>query len=330
MFSPWHVLEVIHGPAAVAWIWRRHLGDEFAAFAAAFLQRGANPVRFYPCPRDCGCAHEVLPSPDGGDFVAICRCESWNCDDLQLTTEDILPLELNWPRLRRALGKAFGLAPKSSSLHLPNTQQMGSWSAAAVPVILTIQETSGGFRRVALELAARLRQPFILFAPTAAHLDAAAQELLVQIGAGFFSLDACAAFTVRGELHVARAPGELFSRFTPQPAEPPDEDAARRAFALVQKLETGRRLKPPGVLTVFRLYCLENLSVAQTARRLNCSKPTVLRRLELLRQKTGLQPRQLRRISGQFEDLEERVRDPRAARIRGRQMIYDNGEENER
>ena len=327
MSTIWPALERIPNLAAVPWVWWRHLGDEFAAFSAAFLQRAAHEIRFYPCPRGCGCIHEIIRFSET-DILAACRCESWNCDDLKLSIEDIVPLELNWPRFGRALARVFLLESKTAAFNLANVRQIGSWSAAAVPVLLCIPDTDMAFRRCVLELATRLRQPFILLTPTATHCDAAAQELLAQAGAGFFPLAAQVAFGPNGGMRATRAPGELFSRFTPQPCEPLDDDVARRAFALVEQLDSDEVVKPPSVLTVFRLYCMEELTATQAARKLHCSKPTVLRRLELLRRKTGLEPAALRRFSTHFSKVEDGLTDSRARHIHRRAAI-DDPEEND-
>lgn len=324
--TPWVALELIEGAAAVPWIWRRHLDQQFDAFAKAFLQRAARAVRIYPCPRGCGCAHEVLRS-EAGQLTGVCRCESWNCDDLPLMPEDVMPLELNWPKLSRALAGVLNLETKAARFNLCATRQIGSWSAEAVPVILTIQNTPAAFRRIVLELAARMRQPFILWSPTAAQLDATSQELLGQVGAGFFSLEAHVSLNLSGSLHLTRAPGELFARFTAQPGKPLDEDLARRAFALVQQLDSGHDVKPPSVLSVFHAYCLDELNAMQTARKLRCSKTTVLRRLELLRNKTGLEPQALRRFSPHLSKIEEDFDDSRAKHIHRRNLIDEEEEE---
>jgi hypothetical protein len=328
MSNPWPALERIPNLAAVPRVWRQHLGDDFDSFSSAFLQRSAHAVRFYPCPRGCGCAHEIIRFSDT-DVLAVCRCESWSCDDLKLSADDIMPLELSWARFCRALAQVFQLEPKIAALNFANMRQIGSWSAAAVSVMFDVPETKAAFRRGILELATRLRQPFILLAPTATQCDAAAQELLAQTGAGFFPLAAHVAFEPHGNLRLARAPGELFARFTPQPRQPLDDDVARRAFALVQQLDSDELGKPPSVLTVFRLYCMEELTAAQAARKLHCSKPTVLRRLELLRRKTGLEPAVLRRMSAHLSKVEDGLTDSRARHIHRRAAI-DAAEEDER
>lgn len=100
-------------------------------------------------------------------------------------------------------------------------------------------------------------------------------------------------------------------------------------FALVQQLDSDEVVKPPGVVTVFRLYCMDELTAAQAARKLHCSKPTVLRRLELLRRKTGLEPAALRRISPHLSKIEDGLTDSRARHIHRRTAIGADEEEYE-
>ena len=74
----------------------------------------------------------------------------------------------------------------------------------------------------------------------------------------------------------------------------PSENIAPAAFALLEKLDSGRRRPPPSIPKVFRLYCIVSLSAAQVARKCRCSKAAVIRRLNLIRQKTGISPALLR------------------------------------
>ena len=83
----------------------------------------------------------------------------------------------------------------------------------------------------------------------------------------------------------------------------PSENVARAAFALLEKLDSGRRRPPPSVPKVFRLYCIDGLSAAEVARKCRCSKAAVIRRLNLIRQKTGLSPALLRTFAPQPPSL---------------------------
>jgi len=324
--NPWAVLESLRPPTAVAAVWRSRLGDRFEAFSAAFLERTSVSATFFPCPRGCGCAHEVVHARPA-QIIAVCRCETWCCDDLVLSPNDIAVWRLNWNRLGNSLCRALELHFKMVDLNLCHTRQIGAWTSDGIPAILTIQNASSHFRLVLATLIARLRQPFILLAPTASHVDARAHELLAAVGAGFFSLETHVRFTNSGTVSALTPPGQLFARFTSVPIEANPEEDARRALALLQKLDSDQLVKPPSVLTVFRLYCVEELSAAQIARKCRSSKATVVRRLELIHAKTGLHPQQLRQFSSHFEKIEDDIAQSGASHIYRGRLIYDAEEE---
>jgi len=320
MFNPWPALQSVPGLIGVPAIWRAALGDAFTAFST-FLRACPRVATSLPCPRQCGCAHEIIRHPDGA-VVAVCRCEPWNCEDLHPAPGELTLLELNSPKLARALCHALALQPTSApSISTQPSVQVGSYSAGHVPVILTFESDPGAFGGQVAELTARLRQPFILLAPSSSPLDAAAQELLANVGAGFFSLDACVRLTPQGALEPAKSPQELFARLRPEPQEAADEDIARKAFALVEQLDSEDPVKGPSALTVFRLYCLEELSATQIARRCGSSKTSIMRRLELIRAKTGVAPARLRRLCPYFEKLEADLADSRARHIHRKGLI---------
>ena len=106
----WRCLEELRGLLAVPAGWRARLDGDFDAVRGAFLRtRPGLTASAVPCPHGCGCAHEVIQHDDGR-IVGVCRCDSWNCDDLALREEEIVLLELNWSRLGRAIS-----GPKSTS-----------------------------------------------------------------------------------------------------------------------------------------------------------------------------------------------------------------------
>jgi hypothetical protein len=337
--SPWSSLESSRGLISVPACWRERLGDDFENFRAAVLSKSPEPAKYYPCPLACGCMHEIVPNENGRErdpgpilepstfnlqlstIHAICLCPEPNCPDILLTPDDAILLELNWAKLARSLCAALNLDSKPTDLGLLNTRQIGSWSADAVPVILTIQTDHAWFRGMLLEMIARLRGRFILLAPTSRHLDAICQEMLANANAGFFPLEGNVRLTTGGVLQSVKSPGELFARFTPQPRPEHGEEVARRAFALVEQL--GADTKPPTPLTVFRLYCIQALTPARIARKLNCSRPTVLRRLKLIEHRTGVPPAQLRQYSSHLDKIEDEALDSRARKVYRRNLITE-------
>jgi hypothetical protein len=345
--SIWSSLELVRSQSAVPAVWQRHLGEHFEAFKRAFLLPRSEPARYFPCAK-CGCAHEIHEGRGSGverepgglagglrhstpdarpSVVAVCSCEPWNCPDLTLTPADIQILELSWAKLARALCHTLALNARLTELRIHNTIQVGSWSADAVPVIFTIQSDRPAFRAVLCELITRLRGRFILLTPTNDHLDATSRELLAKSDSALFALSNHVLLTPEATLRLRNtSPGELFARFTPQPKES-DEGAARRAFELVRQLEATSKMKPPSALTVFRLYCMEELTTTQIARTCRCGKTTVIHRLNLIRDKTGVDPESLRRLSDHFNRMEDDLTDSRAQHIHRKKLIYDEEEE---
>lgn len=120
------------------------------------------------------------------------------------------------------------------------------------------------------------------------------RELLETAGTVFLPLDARVVFADDGNLRSARAPGELFAQAVPRLKKPEKEDVALRALALVGRLESECPMNAPSVSAVFRLYCVEELTMAQIARRCRCPIGTVANRLKLIRAKTGVDPKDLR------------------------------------
>jgi len=126
-------------------------------------------------------------------------------------------------------------------------------------------------------------------------------------------LDTTVLLTENGTLQPTKNPGELFPRFIPEEKLP--EDSALRAFAVLKSMDTDEAIRKAPVFTVFRPYCMENLSVEQVSKKLRCSKATIINRLRAIRQKTGAAPENLRAYSAQFTRIEQSLSDPRARRI---------------
>jgi hypothetical protein len=333
----WDFLEQLPGLVGTAETWGKLIDAEesfggaglhragipFAVFQSAFLHRYGREARFVPCPRGCGCAHEVLRNHDH-TLVGVCRCENWNCDDLPLTSDQVVLWQLHWGKFGRAVRQALGLRGNLEETGLPNTVQIGGWSVEMAPVILTIQHQSERFTNIAATLAGRLGGRFLLLAPTARHVTPGTREHLAGVEADFLSLEMAVRLTPNGTVQPVRPPGELFVRFNPQSRESLDEDVARQAFALLEQLDASEGGESPSVLTVFRLYCGKEMPAEQVARKCGCSKTTVLRRLQQIAAKTGVSAAELRRLSPHLLNLKADNADSRAGRIRERSLIYDD------
>jgi hypothetical protein len=321
--KPWSALEEIPGLVAVQADWRKHTGDHLQALWSLCLQATDWLAESFPCPRQCGCAHEVIMRHDRTSAVAACKCEPPTCPDIPVTIRDITPLELSWTRLGRALCKVFGLAPRFTQLTPPTTVQFGALPPDQVPAILTIQVYPAFLRSAIAELVAVLHKPFILFAPTGNMLDVHCQAMLESCGAAFFPLATTVTLTPDGILLPARAPGEIFARFRPDPHNSVAEDVAIQTFALAKTLDSEQRFRKAPVFTVFLLYCSDGLSADHIAKKCGCARSVVFDRLKLLREKLGRDPADLRQYSSHFEAIGDSLSDSRASRIHRPSAIDD-------
>src|SRR5262249_34499578 len=108
----------------------------------------------------------------------------------------------------------------------------------------------------------------------------------------FFQLDSLCPTPSGIIASMETTPSEPIQESTNPPIQ--SRDTALAAFAPPEKAHPRRRHPPPSISRVFRLYCIDALSAAQVAKKCRCSKAAVIRRLALIRQKTGLSPIRLR------------------------------------
>jgi hypothetical protein len=318
----------MYGLAGVPALWRSWLGGDFAVFGSSFLEKRANPATSYPCAQECGCEHDLVERADG-NFVAVCTCDPWNCDDFAVLRAEAALLELNWPRLGRAICKAFECDYRETDLHLPLTRQIGSKFANAVPVVLTIQADRDDFRQVVAGVVAQLGRPFILLGPTSRFLDASSIGLLHGARADFFDLASHVTLLPGGALQARKSGGELFARFLPQTSEPASDNEARRLFALMEALESESKYRKAPVTRVFQLYCKDGLSREEVARQCGCVPSLITLRLQAIERKLGRKPAELRQFSSQFERIGESLSDDRAAHIHRKSAMDDSGSDSE-
>jgi hypothetical protein len=317
MKNLWRCLEALPGLVAVPSVWADGTGAAAAVVRTAFLRDTGRLAEAYPC--ECGCAHAVVEHEDGR-MVGVCQCEPWNCDDVALSREELKLLEFNRAKFGREVCRAFGCEPKRPPVLLPPTWEAGVF--AGLSVFLTMQYDAAGFQQGVGELTARLRQPFILLAPTGRFLGAESKALLATARAGFFDLETHLVLTPAGTLQARKPAGELFARYLPDAPEVVPEDLVRQLFGVIEKFESNRRLAAPSVLKVFLLYCGHGLSAEEVAVKCGCSKGTVMGRLKLLRLATGKAPEALRAYSPYLQKAEEDLTDDRARHIHRKAQVH--------
>ncbi|MBI1178727.1 hypothetical protein GC207_14940 [bacterium] len=309
MRSLWHSLDAL-APGqitAVPAVWRRLAGEHYEPMVNAFLRPRDEPASAVPCPHECGCAHEVIIHEEG-DIVGVCRCESWNCDNLVLQPEDIMVLELNWSRLGRAIARAFDCEPKEIDLKVRSTRQIATFGASGLPIVLTMQAERHHFRQVITELMARLRRPFILLAPTCRHVDVLSLELLANAQAGFCPLDDTLTLLPSGSLYSPQSAGELFSQYLPAEPETMKPTEAQRIFGLLQKLRGQRSGEKAPLHEVFAAVVLDGLTQRATAERCGCSLGQISTRVGELESRFGLPIQQLRAYASPILEMDRTVK----------------------
>jgi DNA-binding NarL/FixJ family response regulator len=323
MANVWRSFEDMPGLIAVPAGWQRCVGEDFDAFRAAFLVSTGRQAKSFPSPHVCECSLRVCRHRDGS-IVAVSECGSTGCGDMQITGADVMLWGVSWKKLGRAVAQGFDCDVKDVELGVAGTRQIGSFGAAGLPVVLTIQHEEGQFGSAVRQLVGQIGAGFVLLAPTSRFMNGNSRGLLEKAGAGFFDLEGHISLTAQGSLRARKSGVELFGRFLPKDTEPVPEDVARQAFQLIEQLDSEQVIKPPSVLAVFRLYCDEGLSAEEVARRCGCSKGTVINRLRLIREKTQMEPDELRRFSSQFEKIEDDIRESKAAYIHRKGMIDDS------
>ena len=100
---------------------------------------------------------------------------------------------------------------------------------------------------------------------------------------------------------------------------------ARAAYALAWKLRDNARTRTAKLFDVFQFYVVQALTVAEVAKRCDCTEETVFVRLKTLRQAFGRHPRELRQYSSHFEQIEKSMSDPRARQTNRRGAIDGTG-----
>jgi hypothetical protein len=313
--------------SAVAEEWRRGLGDDFASFREAFLQKTTRRAESHPCPDGCGCSHEVRPD----SLVAVCQCDPPDCEDFAVAEADLVIWELNSLSLARALAQSLGVRAQVEPAGIAGVWEIGCVNGAAVPVFLSVQEAREDFRAGIAELAERIAGPFMMVAPTGTFLNSATRRMLAG-GSMFLDLETQVTLNGNGTLSASKRARDQIAALVPKEEEDLSDEALRKAFAqilLAAKAQPGSIEAP--IKDVFDLYCMKDLSSRQTAAKLNCSKATIINRLaEIQKLCGGVKPAKLRDHKPFFERMEKDLADPRARRIRRKDAAQGDDPADER
>ena len=325
MNAVWAFLEIAGGVGAVTQSWKKRLHDgEFEPFRQAALRRLPNPATQYPCPRGCGCAHRVVRYPDNAGVVAVCHCDPCRCDNIPITEKDLVLYAPDLATIGRSVVRAFGFHAREKEVGIFGMLQIGAFTDQAIPVILSVQSDRRSFAARVCEVVARLRQKFILVAPTATFMDSTTQSILAGVGALFIPLDASVRLTAAGALQTVKPPLEILEPIVP-PHAPTDEEVVAAALGLIHQLDNTPKAQKPTHSEFFRLYCFEGLSLEQIKKRVKCSLGTVSNRKRRCEDVLGPPLERFRQHGALVDILEKQRKEARAQYVHSRAGIYDDG-----
>jgi hypothetical protein len=358
----WSSLEILSTQAALLLEWQQALEDEFTG-ARAFLRPTQQQSESYPCvhPVSCGCRHRVVfETPD--EISAICDCEEAGCDPILLRAEDLIVYALNGEMVATAVREALQFdESERGDVGESRSCLIGTWGVRRSRVFFYVPLSENGLLNEIDRLCLVSSEPFILLTPTSRFCTPMVQRALRRHGSAQMGLAGVVALTEPGQLELTPSAkpivkallgdfGKRIAEGTPleraihrvekklntiaknrAPSESAaiSEDVARQALEIVKKLDTGRPMKKPSLLTVFRLYCINEMSAAQIAGQCGCSKGTVIDRLNVLANRVGMPLAQLRTYSPQFERTEKEIDDWRARRIDRQDLAHGSEDDDE-
>ncbi len=329
-----------------------------------FLAPTSDTVDSCPCPADppCGCRHAVRDL--GSRLVAVCTCaEPGQCGSEIAPVEPaaLQTYQIDRHELARSLCHALGIE-RSSDPDRPagGCWPIGCYGKANVRVWLCLGESG---RRAFLEaqiLEEQRTSPCLLLTCAGTGFSGNLLDSFRTGGGEVLMLGDLidpapgALFSVKRSLNSALSDWLARLERRPRPAvlrsihreiaslkshltiafrkqDPVPDATAQQVFALLKELETAaeRKYRKAPPVQVFRLYCLENLSAREVARRCGCAKSLIVKRLDQLRIRLGRHPSTLRQCSSYFEPMEAALTDDRARRISRTNAAYGEVEEDD-
>ena len=306
--------------------WNRRLGANFERVTAVVLRRTERDARWMSCPEGCCGGHRLVSQPDGG-FLAICNDDEPMCEDVSLTADEGREWEMDFPRLGRLVARALELAPRDVEMDSARCRQIGTFSGTGLPVVMLLPGSTREFRESLTQVFVRLREHFIVLAPTGRFMDATCHALLKSAKAGFFDLESLLRLEPDGTFRVLRSVGELFTPYLPEQEAAATENEAARVFALMRALDDGERKRKAPLGRVFQLLVLEGLSQEAVARQCECAPSLVTLRVGEMEARLKRPVTELRALASRLGEMGKVPTDSRAKTIYRRGLTDDTGEE---
>ena len=294
--------------------WNRRLGTNFERVTKVVLRRTERDATWTPCPDGCCGGHRLVSQPDGG-FLAICNDDEPMCEDVSLTADEGREWEMDFSRLSRLVARALDLAPRDVEMDGARCRQIGTFSGAGQSVVMVLPGSTREFREALTQVFVRLREQFIVLAPTGRFMDATCHALLKSAKAGFFDLESLLGLEPDGMFRVLRSVGELFTPYLPEQGPAVTENDAARVFALMRALDGGGRIRKAPLGRVFQLLVLEGLSQEAVARECGCAPSLVSLRVGEIEARMKRPVAELRALATRLNELNNVPEDARARSI---------------
>jgi hypothetical protein len=178
----WKALRLIPGGATSRYDWTYLLQDEWPLVEPLLRSTGTVASRII-CPSlgGEGCPRRVLQDENG--TRAVCSDPLFDCDEVELTLEDIVVLEVDVGRLAGSLCRSLCCAPDLRALPFGGgaTWSMGWYEPIAgdrFDLCLAFPATAEESHTVAVRLVGHLKRPFMLLVPARDVVDPETIEYL--------------------------------------------------------------------------------------------------------------------------------------------------------
>lgn len=269
---------------------------------------------------DCACRHVRRSNPYDGGLRAVCQCNPPVCDPVDVEESDFVVWELRTDGLCRALAAALEAVGDRSGVALPKGAHLvGTWprdGADRRTVFLCLPYDHDSEMTTVSALLAE-HAAFIVLAPSA--LPGCATALKAK-DCRCVDLAEAVRVTDDGRLVPSDEPWRLFGIDVNKLAS--DNEAAQKSLVglmvWAEEMDANPRIKGPDHFTVLRLYCHEEMSVGQIAKRYpRASLSTVKNRKAALEARARAPLDHFRHMSGvfdQFEKTREETGNPKAYR----------------
>ena len=227
----WKTLRLVRGGATSRYDWAYLLEDEWATVAPLLRSTGTEASRI-ACPSPAGehCPRRVRHWK--GSIVAVCSDPEFDCEDVELTREDLAVLEVDVGRLAGSLchllNCEFDLRPLPFADHTWCVGWFEPIAGERFTLCLAFPTTGDEAHSAAVRLVGHLDRPFILFVPARDVIDPETVEYLRGHRARALFLEEI--LTVdRGAWQLQRSAEEVLTGVPPQragPAPPTRTDAS--------------------------------------------------------------------------------------------------------